>query len=191
METETLLSEIIPGYQKLSIHTKEKLLSFCEQVDLPPKAQLILKNSFLDKLYFVYEGLLREYYIDDSEKITTLFVPEGCFYIPLIHNKTINSTFQLESLESSKIMTLSLAFFNDRTIQDLDVQNLISNLLKIKYKTDLDWKIMSNKKVFKSKWDYFNNLYPGLSIRIPQKHLASFFNITPQYLSQLRSKKKL
>ena len=42
----------------------------------------------------------------------------------------------------------------------------------------------------KERYDYFIKEYPNLSQRIPQKHIASYLGITPEFLSLLRKKRK-
>jgi hypothetical protein len=51
--------------------------------------------------------------------------------------------------------------------------------------------LINGKKLFLEKWESFKQAYPGLWIRIPQKHLATFFNVTPQYISKLKAERKL
>ncbi|MEJ1240279.1 Crp/Fnr family transcriptional regulator [Chryseolinea sp. T2] len=41
------------------------------------------------------------------------------------------------------------------------------------------------------KYSHFNEKYPGLELRIPQKEIAAYLGITPEFLSMLRKKRTI
>lgn len=146
------------------------------------------KNELCKQFFYVEEGLLRFYTIDNVGKEHIIqFAVEGWF----IGNRSsiyfdIPSDFFIDTLENSKVVMLDEAHisymcevspqfrkYNERLLQNhiRFLQRRI-NLLISASATD--------------RYLDFLRLYPDLAARVPQWMVASFLGITPESLSRVR-----
>jgi CRP-like cAMP-binding protein len=153
---------------------------------------LIKQGQKLNSLYWIQSGLLREYYHDEVEEFTNSFLMNGSYYMTGFYfGGQIHSSFTVEALETSIIQILQMDLFNSHEIDHKVLLNVFKKLSSIKYHQNLDWKLINGTKNFLHRWELFKKKNPGVWHKIPQKHLASFFNITPQYLSKLKARRML
>jgi CRP-like cAMP-binding protein len=163
-----------------------------DTISLKRGQSLIVQGQLLNNLFWVASGLLREYHENGDEEFTNSFIAEGNYYLTGFYfGGKIKSSFTVEALEESRILILSMDFFQQDFLPPKVLLDVFKEVLTIKYQHNLQWKLINGKKSFLEKWEYFKESNPGLWIRIPQKHLATYFNVTPQYISQLKAKRKL
>ncbi|MGY6558136.1 MAG: Crp/Fnr family transcriptional regulator [Nitritalea sp.] len=157
------------------------------------KGQVLLaQGQTMGAIYFVVSGLLREFHADGEDEITNSFIFEGSYYLTAFYfGGHIRSSFTVEALEDCNIVSFSMDFFQKADIEPRLLLDVFKEISTLKYKHNLQWKLINGKKSFLEKWEYFKGSNPGLWIRIPQKHLATYFKVTPQYISQLKARRKL
>jgi CRP-like cAMP-binding protein len=157
------------------------------------KGQLLLaQGQVLANLFWIESGILREYHQDGEGEFTNSFIFEGNYYLTGFYfGSHLRSSFTVEALEDCKIISFSMGFFQERDLDHQLVLDVFKEISMLKYQYNLQWKLINGKKLFLEKWESFKQAYPGLWIRIPQKHLATFFNVTPQYISKLKAERKL
>lgn len=157
------------------------------------KGQLLVsQGQKLTHLFFVESGVLREYHQEGEGEFTNSFIFEGNYYLTGFYfGAHLRSSFTVEALEDSKIISFSMVFFQEWDLEPRLLLDVFKEISMLKYQYNLQWKLINGKKLFLEKWESFKQAYPGLWIRIPQKHLATFFNVTPQYISKLKAERKL
>lgn len=138
--------------------------------------------------YFVMEGLIRTYYLEDGEEKTTEFYTELETINPVSYIKKEPSEYYIEALEDSIV-----ALGNEERNKQLltDVPRLGEMLLKmngdliVENQIELDdFKKMSPEKRYKKLLKTRSDLIQ----RVPQYHLASYLGITPVSLSRMRKR---
>ncbi|GMQ26304.1 hypothetical protein Aoki45_29860 [Algoriphagus sp. oki45] len=153
---------------------------------------LLMQGQPLTNLYWIKKGLFREFHDDGLEEFTNSFPSTGSFYLTGFYFwGKINSSFTLEALEDSTVEIFNLETLNHPKIEPKLIVEILKKISTIKYEQNLNWKLINGKKSFLHRWEFFKTKYPGIWYRIPQKHLASYFNVTPQYLSKLKSNRLL
>ena len=163
-----------------------------ESIQIKKGHYLLIQGQPLSSLYWIKNGLLREFHDDGAEEFTNSFPSTGSFYLTGFYfGERIYSSFTVEALENSNIETLSLKILDDPKIEAVVRLEILKKISTIKYDQNLNWKLINGRKSFLHRWELFKEKYPGIWYRIPQKHLACFFNVTPQYLSKLKSKRLL
>lgn len=153
------------------------------------KGEILLKagEQAID-CYFVMEGLIRTYYLEDGVEKTTEFYTELETINPVSYIKKEPSEYYIEALEDS-IVALGNEERNKQLL--MDVPRLGEMLLKmngdliVENQIELDdFKKMSPeeryKKLLKTRSDLIQ--------RVPQYHLASYLGITPVSLSRMRKR---
>lgn len=140
--------------------------------------------------YKVVSGCLKSYVIDNVGKEHILqFAPEGWFISDMDSATTQNpSVIFIDAIEDSEV-----AFISTETLRNLhSLEKELLTEMSIKLRNNL---IATNKRIIsllsataKERYIEFTETYPSLIQRLPLKLIASYIGITPEYLSDLRSK---
>jgi len=171
-------SEIDSFYSKLKTKTFQK------------KEYLLKEQSVCKYKYFIIKGIVRSFYIDTkgNEKITQFAIDNWWVTNMESFIKETPSTQNLQAIEKTTVFYLS-----KETIEELYIENskferlfriitenmLIANLRK----NDVFLQMKS-----KDRYTDFVNKLPDFIQRVPQYMIASYLEITPEYLSELRKK---
>jgi len=156
----------------------------------------VAKNQILQKpggtstdAFYVKSGLLRSYLIDDDGKIHIfMFAPEG-WIISDIESHTLSGSTLLfiDAIEDSEVVQVSkvtpttfTSVTNDKT---QIIQKLFRRIAVLQSRVIL---LMSASAM--QRYEHFISTYPQLVNRVPLKMIASYLGITPEALSNIRSK---
>lgn len=137
---------------------------------------------------FVTKGCLREYSIDGDGKLHIDYLaPENYWIADLYSYLTETPAAQnIDALEDTHVLQLSKT-----NMEKLYVEvPKFERLNRILYQNSLvahHQRLMGNISASaKERYLEFRRKYPGLELRIPQKQIAAYLGITPEYLSMLR-----
>lgn len=149
---------------------------------------LLHKHDICKHSFFVEQGLLRAYTIDDAGKEHVIqFAPENWFitdrsstffnvpselYIDAIEGSTV-IVFDANFIKHLLEISMAYRAYNELLLQNhiRHSQNRINQLLS----ATAEQRYMS-----------FISLYPDLTLRVPQWMIASYLGITPESLSRVR-----
>ena len=171
--------------------TEEEIFSLLENCDTKSfkKGQFLLsKNEYCKHTFFVENGLLRQYSINENGKEHILsFAPENWFVTDR-ESSYFNqpSAYYIQALEESTVVIIDEDFirvlsekipgftdFNNRLLHNhiRHLQNRINLLLSA---------------IAEDRYLQFIKMYPDLLLRVPQTMIASYLGITPESLSRPR-----
>jgi len=167
------------------------LNNYLKRIDLKKKEFLIKEGQICNRLYFVEKGCLRMYFINDKgiEQIMQFALESWWIsdYYSYIDNKP--SDYYIQSIEKSEIISIDMESY-DLLIQELPkmegyfrqvmLKAVAQSQLRIKLHFDL-----SKEELYK----LFTTSFPDFAQRVPQYMLASYLDLTPEYVSELRKKK--
>lgn len=170
----------------------QAILPYFETITVKKKENLLTEGQICRTNFFVLQGCLRKFFINEKGvEQTTEFAPETWwmtdnmayefqrpteFFIQAIEKSevlTIHHTAQQELLKQFPVMERYFRFIYQRAYAAAQ--------MRIKYLYGM------SKEAF---YHNFNDKQPEFVQRIPQYLLASFLGITPEYLSEIRSKKR-
>jgi len=166
----------------------DKLKSLTEEKHFK-KGELILReDEVCPATYFIENGLLRSYSIDDSGKEHIIqFAPEqwlisnrssiffgepSDFFIDAVEETTAIEIYP-GFLENAVKINGKFAAFNDRLLHN--------HIRQLQKRLNLLLSATAEKRYLD-----FIHLYPNLLNRIPQWMIASYLGITPESLSRVR-----
>lgn len=170
---------------------ENEILSIIENCDIKSfkKGQFLLrKNEQCKHTFFVENGLLRQFSIDEKGKEHILsFAPENWFVTDR-ESSYFNqpSAYYIQALEDSSVVMLNEDFihllserfptfidFNNRLLHNhiRHLQNRINLLLSA---------------ATEDRYLQFIKMYPDILLRVPQTMVASYLGITPESLSRVR-----
>lgn len=152
---------------------------------------LQMQGSIATKSFYVKSGLLRSYTIDDNGKVHIfMFAPEG-WMISDIESRSMSVPTELfiDALEDSEIIEINQAAEYVRKLINTGdvkiVEKLFRRIAVLQRRVLL---LMS--ATAKERYQHFLDTYPQLVNRVPLKMIASYLGITPEALSNIRSRMK-
>ena len=156
------------------------------------KENLLVEGQICKSHYFVLNGCLRKFFVNEKGiEQTTEFAIENWWITDNIafENKLV-SEFYIQAVENSEILIIDhhsqeklLAEFPkmERYFRFIYQRAYAASQMRIKYLYSF------SKEEF---YHHLNSKYPAFVQRIPQYLIASFLGFTPEYLSEIRNKKR-
>lgn len=137
------------------------------------------------KVYNVNKGLLRSFFTDENGKEHNfMFAPEGWIIADLDGISFGNaSRLTIEALEESEVEIMEYAELGQNDWQQ-EFRRMTRRAGTLQRRVLM---LMSTSAL--ERYEYFLELYPNLSHRLKQSHIASYVGITPQALSKLRAQR--
>jgi CRP-like cAMP-binding protein len=166
--------------------------SFFEPITLKKKENLLLEGNICKANYFVEKGLLRMFFINDKGmEQTTHFALENWWLSDYSSfNAQKPATFNIQAVEKTEALFLTHKAQEDmlnrfpimeRYFRLIHQRAHAATQFRIKYLYD---------QSREESYHHFNRLYPDFVQRVPQYLLASFLGFSPEYLSEIRAKRK-
>lgn len=176
-------------YIQLSQDEQDFFLSLLEEKKLARKEYLLHEGDICERSAFVLSGCLRAYSIDENGVEHILqFAPQNWWItdmFSLLSSKPAH--LNIDAIEDSEILLLS------KSNQELLYEKvpkferyfriLIQNSTVASRQRVLDNLELSAKERFAK----FCNNYPSLINSIPQKQIAAYIGVTPEFLSKMKS----
>ena len=162
---------------------KEKLI--------PRKTFLLRAGELAQYSAFVVEGCLRSYALDKNGYEHILqFAPDN-WWISDMYSvvKHSPSELNIDALLDTKILmlqrTCQLSLFDQIPKLERYFRILTENALAASNHRTVDYLTLTAKQ----RYEKFCHLYPTIINSIPQKSVASYIGITPEFLSKLRAER--
>lgn len=138
--------------------------------------------------YFVVEGCLRSYVIDEKGKEHIIqFAPENWWIseqISLMYHEP--SMYFIDAVEDSMLLELDADFF-DRMHELLPQSSAMWRRLQWNSLRSFQKRLVSHLSASgEERYLSFIKTYPQLALRLPQKMIASYLGVTPESLSRIR-----
>ena len=158
------------------------------------RRQMILQEGQICKFYFfVVAGCMRMYSIDDKGGEHNIqFAAENDWIsdIGSFHSDK-PSKLCIEALEASTLLQIEKQdlYFLYRSIPKLD--RIFKVIIENKF-IELQTRVLQNiSSTAQERYQSFLERYPQLALRLPNTQIASYLGITPEFLSKMRSEKKM
>lgn len=176
-----------------TINEKEfsDVLSFFQSHTFKKKENLLIEGDVCKSHYFVLKGCLRKFFVNQKgTEQTTEFAIENWWITDLIaYEHKLPTQFYIQAVEKSEVLGIDsdsqeklFAKFPvmERYFRFIYQRAYAASQMRMKYLYDL------------SKEEFYHHLldhYPEFVQRIPQYLIASYLGFTPEYLSEIRSKR--
>jgi CRP-like cAMP-binding protein len=186
----SLLIDNILKHVALSPQEQELFLSKTETRHYKAKTILLNAGEVCKNSYFINSGILRSFNINDNivEHVMS-FACQGWWIsdmYSLISQKPGN--LFIEVIEDAEVVLLSKE--NQEQLY-LDIPKL-ERFFRILTENALvanQQRIMDNLSLSaEERFDKFSKKYPSLIQQVPQKQIASFIGVTPEFFSKMKSK---
>jgi CRP-like cAMP-binding protein len=137
----------------------------------------------------IIKGAFYSNYLKEGNEIIEDFCFEGCFLAdyPAFINGTVSHK-NFKALENSQLLIISKEELEKLYLSNPNYERAGRLIAEYLFTS---WESKLRDTIFLSPTERYKNLLktrPYILQRVPQYHIASYLNITPQYLSQIRKK---
>ncbi|MBX3163430.1 MAG: Crp/Fnr family transcriptional regulator [Bacteroidetes bacterium] len=185
----SLILENISKHITLTEKETERFLSILEYRKLKKKHAFLQKHELVKQIAFVVKGCLRSYATDGKGYEHILqFAPEDYWITDiagLISERP--SLLTIEAVEDSEMLVFSredqLRLFNEMPKLEHFFRIITEKSLAATHNRLIDYMSLTAQE----RYDGFCKRYPNLIQRLPQKQIASYIGVTPEFLSKTKS----
>ncbi|WP_312511680.1 Crp/Fnr family transcriptional regulator [Chryseobacterium culicis] len=166
------------------------IVSFFQVLDVKKKQNLVLEGEICRTMYFVVKGCLRKFFINEKgvEQTTEFAIENWWITDTFAYERQLQTNFSIQAVENSCILMID----QERQEELLQKHPVMERYFRMIYQrayAAAERRIrylyeMSREELY----THFSTLYPWFIQRIPQYLIASFLNLTPEYLSEIRAK---
>lgn len=175
-------------YQPLTDEDRASLAQVAVRHDYPKHHLLMREGDVCQYLYYIADGLARNYYYKDGRDVTTWFGTNGMFLTDLdsLTNRQ-PSRFNIETLEPTGVYSvhhekLAQLFAGSHALERAGRLSTLANFV-----------ILENRlfalqfHTAQERYANFLRMFPDLTNRVPLTHIASYLGITLETLSRVRA----
>lgn len=189
--TKEALKERLSKYVELKDEEAEYFLRLLSKHTITRKQKLLAPEQAVLGFHWVQSGCLMAYHTDDMGNQHVLqFAIESWW------------TTDLQSLFSEGVSSLSIEAMTDSsylTISRIDLDGLMEKypVFERYFRKIFQNALISNQrrillnisKTANERYEDFQQRYPKVEQIVPQKYIASYLGITPEFLSKIRRKR--
>lgn len=187
-ETESVLSHI-ESLIHLNQSEKEYFISLLKFKRVRKRQYILQAGDVCRYETFIIKGCLRSYFTDegDVEHVVMFGIENSWIGDGLSLSTGSPSAINIDALENSEVFQI------DKDSQEELYKRIpaFERFFRIKFQqafiAEQQRVICNFTKSAQDRYLAFLEMYPNLEQRIPQRQIASFLGITPQFLSQVRS----
>lgn len=187
------MAQILDNISKIATLSPEEELLFLSKTETKQvKAKTILQNAgqVCKESYFVNSGLLRSFNINDNivEHVLS-FACEGWWIsdmYSLLSQKPGN--LFIEVLEDAEVIVLSKENQDQLYLEIPKLERFFRILIENSLVANQE-RLMDNLSLTaEERFDKFCKKHPTLIQKVPQKQIASFIGVTPEFFSKMKSR---
>lgn len=150
---------------------------------------LLVPGQISKRLYFIQSGLLRAYKMEDNKEVSVWFMKERdlCVSIRSFYRQTECIEY-IQALEDTDLLFITYDDYTTLCRQHMEF-NFVARELITQY--FILWDELFDGIRMRSANERYQWLlanHPDLLLRVPQKHLASYFDMTEVSFSKMKNK---
>jgi len=186
-----LVLQNVAKHISLTQTESEFFVSLLRERNIKKKEFLLQAGQSSDTINFVNNGVLRAFYVDEDDKQSTIMFAITDWWITDINAflNRIPALISIEAVESSELLQLSNDDIELLYTKVPKFERFFRILMQNSYVREQSRVLQTLSSSAEERYRNFLRKYPAFARKVPQKHIASYLGITPEFLSFLRKKK--
>ena len=190
------MSEIFKAHLKKFIEINDSefsdIISFFQISNVRKKENLLVEGQICKSHYFVLNGCLRKFFINEKglEQTTEFAIENWWITDNIAYEHRQVTEFYIQAVETSKILTIDSYSQEKLLIEFPKMERYFRFVYQRAYSASqlrIKYLYSFSKEEF---YHHLNKNHPEFVQRIPQYLIASFLGFTPEYLSEIKNKKR-
>ena len=190
------MSEIFKAHLKKFIEINDSefsdIISFFQISNVRKKENLLVEGQICKSHYFVIDGCLRKFFINEKglEQTTEFAIENWWITDNIAYEHRQVTEFYIQAVETSKILTIDSYSQEKLLIEFPKMERYFRFVYQRAYSASqlrIKYLYSFSKEEF---YHHLNKNHPEFVQRIPQYLIASFLGFTPEYLSEIKNKKR-
>lgn len=185
-----LLLKNIAKHVTLTPQEEERVLSLTEVQTYKAKTILLKEGDVCTQSYFVTKGILRSYTIDENgvEHVVSFACPEWWIADMYSYLSQRPGQIFIEVNEDAEVMILTKEN-QERLYTEVPKMERFFRIL-IENSLIANQKRMLNNLTFtaEARYDIFTKKFHSILPYLPQKQIASYIGVTPEFFSRMKAK---
>lgn len=186
-----ILKNHISRFTNIAEEDYPKILNYFKVIEVAKKQNLLSEGKICKSNYFVGQGCLRLFFINDKGVEQTIqFALENWWLADYTSfSSQTPSDFYIQAIEKSEILALDFVG-QEELLHQFPQMERYFRLVHQRAHAASQFRIKTLYNFSREElYHMFNKRYPEFVQRIPQYLLASYLGFTPEYLSEIRNKK--
>ncbi len=171
---------------------KQLVFSLLNQKKIARKEVLLRQGDSCKKIYFVEDGSLRAFNVNNSGKESTIMFALQDWWITdmdcFINQKP--ALVSIEALEQSKVMELDFHSLQELYKSIPKFERFFRILFQNAYIREQQRALQNISFSTEERYWKFVDKYPAFVQKATQKQIASYLGVTPEFLSSVKRKKE-
>lgn len=182
----------INKFSAISPEDFNRISSFFEFGKASKKQVLIEAGSFCSQNFFVLEGCLHLYFTNEKgvERTVQFAIDNWWMTDNLAYLGQTKTGFTIQAVEDTELLSISY----EKQEQLLQEIPQLERYFRIMYQIAYGSSLMKMKYLYdfskEEIYFHFTEHFPEFAQRVPQYLIASFLGLTPEYVSEIRAKKR-
>lgn len=174
--------------KKLNDDDYQRFSDWLVPMTFSKKEQIIREGNLSNNIFFIEEGLLHSYIIDDSGEIHTMQFSFEDYWINDLYSFLSGNPaiFNIEALEKTRVLAISKTNFDKACDEIPSFERFFRILIQNAYVGSQHRLAKVFSKDAEQRYLDLIQKQPNLSQRVPQYLVASYLGIKPQSLSRIR-----
>jgi len=181
----------VDKFAQVSNDEFDEIKKFFDTKGVAKKENLLAEGQICRHHYFVLEGLLRKFYINEKgiEQTTEFAIETWWMTDNIAYEHKLPSEFYIQAVEKSQILSITQDN-QEKLVQAFPVMERYFRFVYQRAYAAAQMRVKYLYSLSKEEF-YFQSVerYPEFAQRVPQYLLASFLGLTPEYLSEIRKKR--
>jgi CRP-like cAMP-binding protein len=185
-----LFLQNVARHVSLSAGEQARVLSLTERASYKARTILLRAGEVCGASYYVLSGILRSYTLDESGAEHVVSFACADWFIADMYSYLSGRPGQLfiEVVENADVLVITKQnqekMYAEVPKMERYFRILIENSLVASQQRLID----NMSFTAEARYDKFLNKFGDLALRVPQKHIASYLGVTPEFFSALKGK---
>jgi CRP-like cAMP-binding protein len=140
---------------------------------------------------YVVKGCLKIFYIDNTgiEHILKFAIEDWWAYYLQSFTTQTPAFYSIQVIQDADVFQINMTNHNLLHERILKFEKFSRIMVQNAYVLLQNRMAQNLSATAEEKYNHFKEKYPGLELRIPQKEIATYLGITPEFLSMLRKRR--